>query len=161
MDVSQLSPRKLMREVKVVEIARLSKYSSQDAADIGRLMPTLSEELSSQPINEKSLREIISAPNAVQLVARLNGKIVGVATLSTIYSLDVGRNAYLMAFIVDPETQGQGVGGQLWNEMLSWCHDQGIKRLEFTSGSKREAAQHFYLKRGVKIKDTNFFRLEI
>jgi GNAT superfamily N-acetyltransferase len=148
----------------MIKLERMESYTPQDLADLGELLLSLSEKFSGAPLNEEILANILADKNAVEIVARdseKSGKIVGAATLSTVYSLDVERNAYLMSFVVSAETQGQGVGGKIWDEMLNWCRERGIKRLDFSSNEKRESAQHFYLKRGARIYETNFFMKEI
>jgi GNAT superfamily N-acetyltransferase len=142
----------------------MRQFSAQDLADFGALLPTLSTKFSDAAIDEKTLQNILDDKNAVEIVARdtaKSGQIVGCATLSTVYSLDVGRNAYLMTFIVNPLAQGQSVGGKIWDEILNWCREKNLPRLDFSSNARRESAQHFYLKRGAKIYETNFFIKEI
>lgn len=141
----------------MVTIERLTTYSSQDAAEIGKLLPTLSAKFSDNPVDETLLREIIDSPHHEQIVARIDGKIVGAATLSITFGTGAGRKAYLEDFVVSSDTQGQGVGGIIWDEITNWCTERNAS-LFFTSSAKKEAAHRFYLKRGATIRDTSVFQ---
>lgn len=141
-----------------VIIERLTTYTPEYAKGIGRLMPFLSQRLSDAPLSEKLLAQIIESPYHEQIIARLDGKIVGAATLSLIMSPAVGKQARLEGFVTDPEIRGQGIGSCIWDEVLRWCTEQGVD-LEFTSNPSRKAAHDFYLARGAKIRDTTTFHV--
>jgi GNAT superfamily N-acetyltransferase len=141
-----------------VIIERLATYTHKDAIGIGQLMPFLSQRMSDIPIAEELLTEIITSPYHEQIVARLNGKIVGAATLSIIMGPAVGKQARLEGFVTDPEIRGQGIGSSLWDEIVRWCNEHGVD-LEFTSSPSRKAAHDFYLARGAKIRDTTVFHV--
>jgi GNAT superfamily N-acetyltransferase len=140
-------------------IERLTKYSAEDAAGIGRLMPFLSSSMNAEPMPENLLRDIINSPYHEQLVARLDSIIVGAATLNILMGPATNRVGYLEDFVTDPLVRGSGVGGKLWDEMIAWCNEQGVG-LEFTSNASRAAAHRFYLSRGATIRDTTVFQLK-
>lgn len=142
-----------------VSVERLTEYSFEDAAGIGRLMPFLSERLSPDPIPEDLLREIINSPHHEQLVARLDSLIVGAATLSILMGPAAGTVGYLEDFVTDSELRGRGIGDRVWNEMMKWCNERGVG-LEFTSKPSRKAAHSFYLSHGAMIRDTTVFRVD-
>jgi len=141
----------------MITIERLSSYTPDDAAAIGRLLPALSSKFNDDPVDETLLREIIASPHHEQLVARFDGKIVGTATLSITIGTGAGRKAYLEDFVVDADTQGQGIGGAIWDEISKWCNEHNVS-LFFTSNAKKQAAHHFYLAHGATIYDTTVFR---
>lgn len=143
-----------------VSIERLTYYSEEDAIQLGRLMPFLSQSFSNDPVSEDLLNIIISSPYHDQLVARLEGRIVGAATLSLVIGAAAGKKGYLEDFVTDPEVQGQGIGGKVWNEIMHWCEERGIN-LEFTSRPSREAAHSFYFSHGATVRDTTAFRVDI
>lgn len=140
-----------------ITIEHLTKYSDEDAAGIGRLMPFLSEKLNDSPIPKDLLTDIISSPYHEQLVARINGVIVGTATLNMLMGPAAGRVGYLEDFVTDPEARGKGVGSKLWDAMVEWCNEHQVV-LEFTSKPTRIDAHRFYLSRGAVIRDTTVFR---
>ncbi|MDB5184012.1 MAG: putative acetyltransferase [Candidatus Saccharibacteria bacterium] len=140
-------------------VERLRSYSPQDAAEIGQLLHILSPKFPNAPPSDDLLRAIIDSPLCEQLVARLDGKIVGIATLSTTVGVGVGHKAYLEDFVVNPVLQGHGVGTAIWNEITIWCREKNIK-LHFTSNAKREEAHRFYLKHGANVYDTVVFNYD-
>ena len=142
----------------IASIERLTHYSAEDAAGIGRLMPFLSQRMSSDPVPKVLLTQIVTSPYHEQIVARLDGKIVGAATLSIIMAPAVGKQARLEGFVTDPEIRGQGIGSRIWDEVIKWCDEHDID-LEFTSNSHRKSAHDFYLARGATIRDTIVFHV--
>lgn len=145
---------------KDLKIERLGEYSDEMAAAIGRLMPFLSENASDEPIPEERLRAIIDSPDREQLLAILEGRVVGSAVLNIIVG-NKGDKAWLEDFVTDPEMRGQGVGHRLWLEMLDWCREHGINQMEFTSRHQRQDAHAFYEEHGAEIRDTATFRVKI
>ncbi|MFO0882489.1 MAG: GNAT family N-acetyltransferase [Candidatus Saccharimonadales bacterium] len=141
-----------------VKVERLQEYSEADAAGIGRLMPYLSERLSNEPVAEDLLRAIIDSPYHDQLVARLNGLIVGAATMNLLMGPGVNKQGYLEDFVTDPEVRGVGIGDKVWQAMVTWCQEQDID-FTFTSHPAREAAHRFYIKHGAEVRDTTVFRV--
>lgn len=140
-------------------IERLTEYSAEDAAQIGKLMHCLSEKFSDEPLPENFLREIIASPYHDQLVARdETGRVVGTATLSIILGAGVRTKAYLEDFVVDPEIRGEGIGGKLWDAMIEWARARGANKMNFTSSPKsKHDAQTFYRDRGAVVRETNYF----
>lgn len=141
----------------MVTIERLTTYSPNDAAAIGKLLPALSSRFTDDPVDETLLKEIIGSPHHEQIVARIDGTIVGTATLSITIGTGAGHKAYLEDFVVSPDTQGQGVGSAIWDEITKWCTERNVG-LFFTSNAKKEAAQRFYVNHGATIRDTNVFQ---
>lgn len=141
----------------MVTIERLTTYSEQDAIDMGKLMPALSAKFNDQPVDKGLLKEIIESPNHEQIVARLDGRIIGCGTLSITMGVGAGRKVYLEDFVVDSTIQGQGIGGKIWDEITRWCTEREAT-LFFTSSSEKESAHRFYLKNGATIRDTAVFK---
>jgi GNAT superfamily N-acetyltransferase len=142
----------------MITIEIIDHYSDALAVGIGKLMPVLNHDLSDAPIDAELLKSIIGSPSHGLFVAYDGGEIVGVAVLSVVMGVDIGRNAYLESFVVSPQSQGQGRSGKIWDEMLGWARAQGCQKLEFTSNPKRQRAIAFYQKHGATIYPTNFFR---
>ena len=143
-------------------IEALSTYSDQDAIAIGQLMLHLSDSFDGSPVSKALLSDIIASPYHEQLVARdEQGTIIGTATLTVTMGAGVGRNAWLEDFVVDPTIQGAGIGSRLWDAMIVWCREHGVRKLGFTSNPRRTAAHTFYLKRGAIIRDTSSFKKTI
>jgi GNAT superfamily N-acetyltransferase len=145
----------------MITVKIIDRYSKDLSIGVGKLMPTLSPKLSDQPISSEILKDIINSPYHGLFVAFSDSEIVGVAVLSIVMGIDIGRNAYLESFVVSPDFQGQGISGKIWDEMIKWAQAHDCKKLEFTSRPKRERATAFYQKHGAVIYPTNFFRVVI
>ncbi len=143
-----------------VIVERLNEYSEADAAGIGRLMPFLSERLSDEPMAEDVLRAIVESPHHDQLVARLDGLIVGAATMNLLMGPGVSKQGYLEDFVTDPQLRGQGIGDRVWQAMMYWCEEQGVD-LSFTSNPSRKEAHRFYLNHGAEIRETSVFQVSV
>jgi len=141
-------------------IERLETYREADAAGIGRLMPFLSEKLSDEPVAEDILRTIIESPHHDQLVAKIDGLIVGAATMNLLMGPGVHKQGYLEDFVTDPEVRGQGIGDRVWQAMIDWCKEQDVD-LSFTSNPSREEAHRFYLSHGAEIRETSVFQVSV
>ncbi|MBR6964744.1 GNAT family N-acetyltransferase [Candidatus Saccharibacteria bacterium] len=143
-------------------IERLTEYSPETAQRVRELLIQLSRSGKDKgEIPEQWFTDIINSPWHDLLVAKEDGRIIGMASLSVNMGPGISRNAYLEDFVVDAESRTGGVGSALWNEMLVWAREKGCKRMEFTCGNGREVAQEFYKNHGAEIYDTNFFRVEL
>jgi GNAT superfamily N-acetyltransferase len=143
-----------------VSVERLTEFSEADAVGIGRLMPFLSENISGEAMDEGLLKAIIDSPYHDQLVARLNGIIVGAATMNLLMGPGASREGYLEDFVTDPEVGRRGVGDKLWQGMLDWCTEHDVN-FSFTSRPSREAAHSFYEKHGAVVRDTTAFGVQV
>lgn len=144
-------------------IQLLTKYNVATANRIRELLIQLSRSGKDRgEIPREWFDELISSPSHDMLLALDdNNQIVGIATLSIIMGPIVRKVAYLEDFVTDEKVRGQGVGSRLWDAMLDWAKDKHCTELCFTSGHGREAAQQFYLNKGAKIYDTNYFRFPL
>ena len=143
-------------------IERLTEYSPETAQRVRELLIQLSRSGKDKgEIPEQWFTDIINSPWHDLLVAKEDGRIIGMASLSVNMGPGISKNAYLEDFVVDAESRTGGVGSALWNEMLVWAREKGCKRMEFTCGNGREVAQNFYKKHGAEVYDTNFFRVEL
>lgn len=145
----------------MITIERMNNFSDQDLKDLAKLGHSLFD--FDGQIDTKVLDFIISHPEShVQIVARSDGRIVGAATLSIVSgALVAGNNAYLQDFAVSSEIQNQGIGGRIWDEMITWCKENQVQRLEFTSRPAYTDAHKFYEKRGATIRETDAFKVDI
>jgi GNAT superfamily N-acetyltransferase len=143
-----------------VIVDRLKEYSEDDAAELGRLARFLSEKFDGKPIDKKLLEEIINSPYHDQLVVRIEGRIVGAATLNIVMGAAVGKSGYLEDFVTDPDVRRQGVGGRVWDEIILWCKEHDVD-LDFTSKPSREDAHRFYLAHGAVVRETTVFHVDI
>jgi GNAT superfamily N-acetyltransferase len=148
----------------MIKIAPLTEYDADIAEQMGALLTQLSTKYDGSPVSREWIEDITTSPWHDQLVAfDDNNQLVGMATMSIVLGAKIGLNAYLEDFVVDAQCRGQGIGSRMWEEIVNWGKNKGCNRLEFTASGKdkKSGAVQFYLKRGVDIYDTNFFRLEL
>lgn len=144
------------------EVKKLEKYSAEVAELVRGLQVQLSRSGKDKgEIPREWFEEVINSPFHDLLLAYDEGKVVGMASLSLIMGAGIRKNAYLEDFVVDANVRGRGIGELLWNAMIDWAKEKGAKRMEFTCGEGREAAQAFYQKHGAEKYNTNFFRVEL
>lgn len=144
-------------------VSRVTEYSPELAQRVRELLIQLSRSGKDKgEVPEAWFADIIRSPWHDLLVALDDdGRVIGMATLSTMMGPGIRKNAYLEDFVVDADSRTGGVGSALWDEMLAWGREKGCKRMEFTCGNGREVAQAFYKKHGAEVYDTNFFRVEL
>ncbi len=121
---------------------------------------------SSAPERISSLQKrIANTPgNQKRLVAKINGKVVGTATLVITEEVNDLQTIYVL-----PEFQGKGVGKALWNKIKTFSdpkkdfivkvadyNDQAInfyKKIGFIDTGKRWLDEQFRLKSGTKLPE--------
>ena len=149
-------------QADVAAIAALGDVLHQ-AGTTAPTTPTASDAAAMDALRQ-ALEAVIAAENQTLLLARLDGKVVGMATLALLVGPIAGRKIYLDDFVTDPSVQGKGVGSRLWDAMLSWGRqhgEHGAAKLTFTSNPKRQAAHRFYLHKGATIYNTTVFEKTI
>ncbi len=143
-------------------VKKLDHYTPEIANRIRELLIELSRSGKDKGEIEKAwFDDIITSPWHDLLIAEDDGKIIGFACLSVTMGPGIRKNAYLEDFVVDSTIRGKGIGSALWDAMQDWAAEKGCKKLEFTCGNGREAAQAFYKNHGAEIYETNFFRKDI
>lgn len=143
-------------------VKKLDHYTPEIANRIRELLIELSRSGKDKGEIEKAwFNDIITSPWHDLLIAEDDGKIIGFACLSVTMGPGIRKNAYLEDFVVDSTIRGKGIGSALWDAMQDWAAEKGCKKLEFTCGNGREAAQAFYKNHGAEIYETNFFRKDI
>lgn len=147
----------------MIEVGPMTEYDAGVAAAMGELLKDLSESYGGAAPAREAIEEIIESPWHDVLLAFEGEELIAMASMSVLMGTKAGRVAYLEDFVVKGDRQGQGVGKQVWEEILAWGRRKGCRRLEFTSSGtgKKQGAVQFYEKRGAKKRETNNFRVEL
>lgn len=122
---------------------------------VARLMPQLSAHLGAPSAG--LLRRLCASPAAALLVARQDGRIVGMLTLAW-YDAPSGRKAWIEDVVVDAAARGRGAGRALVEEALRHASRIGAACVMLTSNPARRAAHALYRKAGFETYDTTVFR---
>ena len=138
-----------------VDITLLTDADDLDAEAIGRLLGQVSS--SAPPLTAERAREVLRAPSTSVLVARLDGRLVGMALLLTL-STFAGGSGYIEEVVVDEAVRGQRVGTALIAALLDLAAEKGFRFVDLTSRPAREAANGLYQSLGFEQRQTNVYR---
>ena len=121
---------------------------------VARLMPQLSAHLGAPSAG--LLRRLCASPAAALLVARQDGRIVGMLTLAW-YDAPSGRKAWIEDVVVDAAARGFGAGAALVRAAQAHAAAVGAGKVMLTSNPSRGAARRLYAKMGFKEAETTVF----
>jgi GNAT superfamily N-acetyltransferase len=103
------------------------------------------------------LRRAAMASDAVVLVARADGAIVGICTTYLdLESVRFGRRAWVEDLAVHPERRSVGIGKGLLDAAKDWARDRGATHLQLESAHARSDAHRFYEREGPSWSAINF-----
>jgi ribosomal protein S18 acetylase RimI-like enzyme len=138
-----------------VEVATAVTEELLDA--VAALVPQLSK--SSPPPSWDELDEIVRSPCNDFLVARVDGRIVGILTL-VIFRIPTGVRAWIEDVVVDDAARGHGVGEALNVRAIEIAQERDAKTVDLTSRPSREAANRLYQRLGFIERDTHVYRYQ-
>lgn len=141
-----------------VEIVIADAVTDELVETFAGLIPQLSS--SSPPPDRTALEAIVDDERAALLLARVDGRIVGVLTLAT-YHIPTGLRAWIEDVVVDESARGHGVGRALSEAAVDEARRRGVKDVSLTSRPSREAANRLYRRIGFERRDTNVYRMEL
>lgn len=87
-------------------------------------------------------------------VADVENKIQGMALVYFRFSTWKGRTVHLEDLIVREAMRGTGLGGALYQEVVKYGHDNGVKRIEWVVSEGNKNAIEFYENTGAEIKES-------
>ena len=124
---------------------------------VAGLVPQLS---TAPPPDEEALRRLVDTPGVSLLVARADGRIVGMLTLVT-FPTPTRLRAIIEDVVVDGAARGQGAGAALLREAARLAGAAGALDVDLTSRPAREAANRLYRSFGFELRETNAYRLAL
>jgi ribosomal protein S18 acetylase RimI-like enzyme len=139
-----------------VEIDILHNVTDEITTALNILLPQLSK--SAPPLDTSTLSTVISQPGNSLLIARTEGKIVGMLTL-VMFPIPTGLRAWIEDVVVDHSVQGKGIGTALMREAIRLARRKGARTVDLTSRPSREAAHSLYEGLGFRIRDSRVYRL--
>jgi aminoglycoside 6'-N-acetyltransferase I len=99
------------------------------------------------------LASLLSDDESAVFLAWLDGRAVGVATVTTTRGIELGLSAELEDLYVLPEVRGQGVGAALIEAVKCWCRSRGCTLVAVVVTPEGETAHHliaYYRDRGFR-----------
>ena len=140
-------------------IQRLQKASNQNVDDINNLSQQL---LPGNPRLEiQDLEKVVSYPsNYLFFAVNEKGPIIGMILLVVLLTLEQ-RIGFVENLVVDESVRKKGVASALMDKVHELAKTLQLHTLHLTSRPSRIAANEFYKKRGFKIHETNYYKLEL
>ncbi len=83
-------------------------------------------------------------------------QLLGLAGYRHLTNLLYGRFVYVDDLVVDPQSQGQGVGAQLLDTVRGIARDTGCARFVLDTGLHMAHAQRFYFRNGLLARGMHF-----
>jgi len=84
-------------------------------------------------------------------IAERNDEIVGMALFYERYSTWKGRSIHLEDLIVKQQYRGEGIGKALYTKVLTYAHEQNLKRVSWEVLDWNKVAVDFYISTGARI----------
>ncbi len=138
-----------------MKIIQIHEYSDDLLGALNELLPQLSS--SAQLLTEEDLKEIISADNSHLFMAKGAEGYCGSLTL-VVFKTPTGSWAWIEDVVVSEGWRGKGIGEMLISQAIETAKAHGVKKVDLTSSSTREAANARYQKLGFDCRDTNVYR---
>lgn len=97
----------------------------------------------------RGLEQLLATPRACLLVARRNGRVVGMCSAQLVISTAEGAySAWVEDVVVDGAHRGQGIGQRLLEGIAAWAQGQGASRLQLLADRENRPALDFYRDNG-------------
>jgi ribosomal protein S18 acetylase RimI-like enzyme len=144
----------------VVDVRAIEPGSRADAhlrAGLTRLLAELDPAHPPQPVN---LERVLGDPSSRIVVALDGDHYVGMLSISFRTTL-TQHVAYINHVAVDPDRRREGIGRRLVEHAVGIARDQGMTRVDLTSGSQREEAALMYETLGFTLRDTVPWRMPL
>jgi ribosomal protein S18 acetylase RimI-like enzyme len=142
--------------VTTIEVAETADADLAEA--LSALIPQLSS--TSPPLTLDILRQIVGDPATTLLVAKDDGRVVGMLTLA-VFTVPTGVRAWVEDVVVDDSARGAGVASALVTAALEHADRRGARTVDLTSRPERDAANRLYVRLGFEQRTTNVYRFAL
>ena len=137
-------------------VSALRDIDEVTAEAIAVLLPQLS---TSAVFDRARLDSMISNEATTLLVARIDGRIVGMATLVT-FPLLTGKRGHVDDVVVDESARGHGVGRALMEAIIDLARACQLRTVDLSSRPSRAAAINLYESVGFQPRTSTLMRYE-
>jgi ribosomal protein S18 acetylase RimI-like enzyme len=141
-----------------VDVSALTHADATTVEVLSQLLAQVSS--NSAPLTSDRLQSVLQTPSTSILVARLDGKIVGMALLLTLTTL-ARTTGYAEEVVVDEAARGQHVSTALMTALLDVAVTKGMEFVDLTSRPSRKVANGLYQSLGFKLRETNSYRHDL
>ncbi len=141
--------------MKIKKIDRVDEFVMEALVN---LLPQLTGR---EDAHNKEDIEIIVKDNKSHLFMAIeDGVILGSLTL-VLYRIPTSLKGIIEDVVVDGDARGKGVATKLMERAIKTARDNGATKIELTSNPTRVAANRMYKKLGFKLRETNFYRMDL
>ncbi|MCX4734256.1 GNAT family N-acetyltransferase [Streptomyces sp. NBC_01363] len=141
-----------------VEVEVVRGATDEVVEAVSRLLPQLSGTAGAP--DRESVAELLRSDANTLLVARVEGRAVGMLTL-IMFPLPSGVRGRIEDVVVDEAARGHGVGAALTEEALRLAEAAGVRTVDLTSRPSRQAANRLYERLGFKARDSKVYRFVV
>jgi ribosomal protein S18 acetylase RimI-like enzyme len=138
-----------------VAIEELTDVTDEVVEAFGRLLPQLST--SAKPLDAAAVKDVASSSAVTVLLARSEGKIVGMLSL-VVFRIPTGARAWIEDVVVDTAAGRQGTGSALVRAAVERARAAGVRTVDLTTRPSRVAAGNLYERAGFTQRDTRVYR---
>ncbi|MGN0191507.1 MAG: GNAT family N-acetyltransferase [Candidatus Cryptobacteroides sp.] len=138
-------------------IGELYRCTEAELAEIDALMRELNPDSS---CSRERIGAVLSDANAHLYVARLDGRIVGCATLCVAHTPEFVLG-FVEAVVVSESCRGKKMGRALMEHLIGEARSAGVDSLHLTSNPARIAANALYRTLGFSLYETNDYRMRL
>lgn len=112
---------------------------------LGDLFQIESDFVPNAALQEAGLKQLLTQPGAIVLVAELKGEVVGMCSVQTTISTAEGGPAGILEdMIVSSNARRRGIGKILLNAAERWSTEHGLTRLQLLAEADNDGAASFY-----------------
>lgn len=129
--------------------------SPRECDDIRCLIRELSN--TAETPSDDVLNSIVRAEATSLVIAVIDGKIIGMLTLST-FTTPTGTRSWIDDVVVSSAYRGRGVASMLTEFALNLARKRQTRTVDLTSRPSRLSANRLYEKIGFERRETNVFR---
>lgn len=139
-------------------VERVRAVSDELTEALARLIPQLNPALPGPP--RDLLERVVADPAVTLLVARVDGRIAGTATVGVI-ATPTWVNAHVNDVVVEEGARGRGVGRELMEEAIRVARERGAQVVRLTSAERRAGAHRLYESLGFRHTGSRAYRLDL
>jgi ribosomal protein S18 acetylase RimI-like enzyme len=141
-----------------IKVSKALAASPELLEGLNSLLPQLSA--NATVLTMSDVEAMVASDAATLFVACDGNVIVGTLTL-VIFPIPTGLRGWIEDVVVDEDARGLGIGEALTRAALEEARVRGVRSLDLTSRSSREAANALYQKLGFERRDTNVYRFSM
>ena len=140
-----------------MNIEELLSIGDGDLSSMNELMHEL---IPTSFCNVVKLGTALADDNCIVLVARIDNRIVGTATLCIMHTPEFALGV-VEAVVVMTKHRGKGIGKQLMHRLIEIARIHKLEHLHLTSNPKRIGANALYQSIGFVPYHTNYYTLQL